>query len=87
MVKQIFIPRRPWERGKQSDKYQMYAYAKCYTKDVMLLYPKYRADIAVDLKLDDVRLAVRTVDLDFDSGYSEYINEMRKRVEDMLCLL
>ena len=72
---------------KQSNKYQMYAYAKCYTKDVMLLYPKYRKDITVDLLLDDIHLSIRTIDLDFDGGYSEYIHVVRKRAEDILCLL
>ena len=58
---------------RQSDKYQMYAYGKCYQKDAMLLYLKYSENIAVDLRINDVNLGVRTIDLDFDGEYDAYI--------------
>jgi 5-methylcytosine-specific restriction enzyme subunit McrC len=51
----------------------------------MLLYPKHLFDIKEDLKLGDgenlVNLKMRSIDLSFDGGYDEFIEEIKKRVE------
>ncbi|WP_297433760.1 restriction endonuclease [Sulfurimonas sp.] len=69
-----------------ADKYQMFAYGTNFKiKNTMLLYPKHLETIFEDLKLgkDDtiVELKMRSIDLDFDGGYEEFIIEMKKRVE------
>lgn len=69
-----------------ADKYQMFVYGTNFKiKNTMLLYPKHLETIFEDLKLgkDDtiVELKMRSIDLDFDGGYEEFIIEMKKRVE------
>jgi 5-methylcytosine-specific restriction enzyme subunit McrC len=71
------------------DKYQMFAYGLNFRKsDVMLLYPKHRVDVKEDLVLGEgenvVRLQMRSLDLGFDGGYSEFVEEMRRRLEEII---
>jgi len=53
----------------------------------MLLYPKHLADINDNLELGTgdnlINLRLKSLDLDFDGGYLEYIEEMKKRVEEI----
>jgi 5-methylcytosine-specific restriction enzyme subunit McrC len=70
------------------DKYQMFVYGKNYEYlDVMLLYPRHLENLSDNLKLGKgeglIRLEMRSLDLDYIGGYSEYINEMRKRLESI----
>ena len=69
----------------RDDKYQMYVYGKNFSiEDTMILYPKHKNNINKNLKLGEegnmVRLALRSLDLQFDSGLEEYIDEMRSRI-------
>ncbi len=73
---------------KRDDKYQMYVYGKNFVcKDTMLLYPKHSEDVDDDLELGKgdklIRLKMKSLDLGFDGGYSEYILEMKKKLEDI----
>jgi len=77
------------ENLNTQDKYQMYVYGKNFQcKDTMLLYPKHLIDIDDSLKLgkgdDLIGLRMKSLDLGFNGGYSEYIDEMIKRVENMI---
>jgi len=73
---------------KRDDKYQMYVYGKNFTyKDTMLLYPKHIKDVDDDLELGKgdelIRLKMKSLDLEFDGGYGEFINEIKKRLESI----
>jgi 5-methylcytosine-specific restriction enzyme subunit McrC len=70
---------------KQSDKYQMYAYGKNYDKThTMLLYPKHLEHIDYDLKLGEVMLHVKSLDLDCDEcEYKDYIEIMKIKMESL----
>jgi len=68
------------------DKYQMFVYGTNFEmKDTMLLYPKHFSHVEENLKLGEdekmVNLKVKTIDLDSDKKFDEYIKEMKKRVE------
>jgi 5-methylcytosine-specific restriction enzyme subunit McrC len=72
----------------KDDKYQMFVYGTNFEiKHTMLLYPKHLLHVKEDLKLGKgeklVNLKMRSVDLDFNGGYSEYIKEMKKRLEEI----
>ncbi|MCK5538350.1 MAG: hypothetical protein KAI79_16100, partial [Bacteroidales bacterium] len=82
----------PTEKGKVSrdDKYQMFVYGTNIEgkRDTMLLYPKHTDDkklLERKLELgegaDMVKLEMRSLDLEFDGGYSQYIDEVKKRLE------
>ncbi len=69
-----------------NDKYQMFVYGTNFgIKDSMLLYPKHNNDVKEDLILgkDDkmIKLKMRSVDLDFDGGYDEYVCEIKNRIK------
>lgn len=71
------------------DKYQMFVYGVNFkVKDTMLLYPKHLVDIDDNLVLgkgdDVVRLEMRSLDLEFDGSYYEYIGEMRNKVRKII---
>jgi len=71
------------------DKYQVFAYGVNFQKyDTMLLYPKHKVDVCEDLVLGNdenrVNLRMRSLDLGFDGGYNEYLNIMKKRVENTI---
>ncbi len=84
------------KEASTEDKYQMYVYANNFkfvngTKIVnstMLLYPKHLDDISKNIVLGEndkkVELKMRTIDLDFSGGYIEYIEEIKKRVEEIV---
>jgi len=69
---------------KRDDKYQMFVYGVNFeVKDTMLLYPKHLVDVDDDLELgrgdDLIRLKMKSLDLGFEGGYSQYIAEVKKR--------
>ena len=71
---------------KRDDKYQMFVYGVNFkVKDTMLLYPKHLVDVGDNLVLgkgdDLIRLKMRSLDLEFDGGLEEYIDEIRTRLE------
>jgi 5-methylcytosine-specific restriction enzyme subunit McrC len=68
------------------DKYQMFVYGTNFkVQDTMLLYPKYKDVVDEDLELGIgdkmIRLKMRSIDLDFDGGYDEFIYEIRARLK------
>lgn len=71
---------------KRDDKYQMFAYGTNFgVKNTILLYPKHNVeDLEEDLELGEgdkmISLKMRSIDLDFDGGYEEYIKELRMRI-------
>ena len=70
------------------DKYQMFAYGVNFKQpNVMLLYPKHKVDVSEDLVLgkrdDVVYLKMRSLDLQYNSGYDEYIGTMKQRLEEI----
>jgi 5-methylcytosine-specific restriction enzyme subunit McrC len=72
-----------------ADKYQMFAYGKNFDiKNTMLLYPKYVDNVCENLVLgkdeDSINLAMRSLDLEFNGGYEEFVCEMKKRVEEIV---
>jgi len=72
-----------------ADKYQMFVYGTNFgAKKTMLLYPQHIARVKEDLKLgkDDkvIELKMRSIDLDFEGGYDEFLQVIRKRLE-MIC--
>lgn len=73
---------------KQSDKFQVFSYGINYKiENVMLLYAKHLDNIKYDLVLGKesiVNLKIRTIDLNFSANnYKEYIDEIRKRMENL----
>jgi len=71
------------------DRYQMYVYANNFENinTTMLLYPKHfkhneelRRELMLGENYKKVELLMRSVDLDFDGGYEEFIDEIKKRV-------
>jgi 5-methylcytosine-specific restriction enzyme subunit McrC len=73
---------------KVPDKYQMFVYGTNFKQiNTMLLYPKHIENICDDLKLGKndtmVQLKMRSVDLDFDGGYDEFLDEIRGRVREL----
>ena len=72
----------------RDDKYQTYVYGKNFgIEDTMILYPKHKNDVHEKLKLGEgeemVSLKLRSLDLGFDSGYDEFVGEIRERLENM----
>ena len=69
-----------------NDKYQMFTYGINFNvKNTMLLYPKHLFDIKEDLKLgineNMVELKMRSLDLNFDGSYEEFIEEIKMKME------
>ncbi len=74
---------------KPMDKYQMFAYGINFkVKETMLLYPKHIKNISLDLKLGSdenlINLKLRSIDLNFDGEYNEFINEVKKRLKETI---
>lgn len=70
----------------RDDKYQMFAYGTNFeVKDTMLLYPKHLLDIEEDLELGMgdkmIKLKIKTIDLDSDKEFDEYVEEIKNRLE------
>jgi len=70
----------------RNDKYQMFVYGTNFgIKNTMLLYPEHNnKKVNEDLKLGKndkmVELKMRSIDLDFNGGYDEYICEIKNRI-------
>jgi len=75
---------------KTNDKYQMFVYGTNFRiKNTMLLYPTHNSiEVDEDLKLgkDDkmVELKMRSVDLNFDGGYDEFVCEIKSRLGKLI---
>lgn len=73
----------------REDRYQMYVYANNYDdiKSTMLLYPKHLDDIYENITLGKndkkVELKMRSIGLNFNGNYSEYIGKIKKRLENI----
>ncbi len=56
----------------------------------MLLYPKHLFDIKEDLKLgineNLVKLKMRSLDLNFEGNYEEFIEKIKIKMEKLRCL-
>jgi hypothetical protein len=51
----------------------------------MLLYPKHLEHIDYDLKLGEVMLHVKSLDLNAEcSGHGEYVEEIKKRMKEIV---
>ena len=73
-----------------NDKYQMFTYGINFNiRNTMLLYPKHLFDIKEDLKLgineNCVELKMRSLDLNFDGNYKEFIEEIKIKMEELRC--
>ncbi len=71
---------------KRDDKYQMYVYGKNLKyKNTMLLYPKHLNEVDDELKLGEggelVKLKLRSLNLDFNGEYAQFIGEIKNRLE------
>ena len=71
-----------------NDKYQMFTYGINFNvRNTILLYPKHLFDIKEDLKLgmrdNLVELKMRSLDLNFDGCYEEFIREIKQRMEEI----
>jgi len=69
-----------------NDKYQMFVYGTNFEiKDTMLLYPKHLLHVDEDLKLGKaekmVKLKLKTIDLNSEKEFEEYVSEIKKRLE------
>jgi len=69
------------------DKYQMFVYGTNFkVKDTMLLYPKHLLDIDENLELgkgdDMIRLKLKSLDLSFDGGFEEFVEEIKRRLKN-----
>lgn len=84
------------EEGKiasRGDRYQMYVYANNFEaiKDTILLYPEHIKEVMNEKKNNlqlgendkKVYLKIRSIDLNFNGEYNEYIEEMKKRIEEI----
>jgi len=71
-----------------NDKYQMFAYGtNLEIKNTMLLYPKHLVYVEEDLKLGKdekmINLKLRTIDLYSNKKFEDYIEEIKKRLEEI----
>jgi 5-methylcytosine-specific restriction enzyme subunit McrC len=71
---------------KPNDKYQMFAYGTNFDiKNTMLLYPKYLLNVEEDLELGKgekmVKLKIKTIDLNSEKEFDEYVIEIKNRLE------
>ncbi len=70
------------------DKYQMFTYGVNFKiKDTMLLYPKHLLHVEENLKLGEgekmVNLKIKTIDLDSEKEFDEYVDEIMGRLEEL----
>jgi 5-methylcytosine-specific restriction enzyme subunit McrC len=71
---------------KTNDKYQMFVYGTNFgIKNTMLLYPQHIHSVKEELVLGKedkiVNMKMRSINLDFNGGYDEYIKEIQSRVK------
>jgi len=77
------------EIAKRDDRYQMYVYANNYENidTTMLLYPKHLDVIDEDVILGNndnkVVLKMRSIDLNFNGAYEEFIEEIKNRLREL----
>ena len=78
------------KKASREDRYQMYVYANNFRniKSTLLLYPKHLDVIDEDIILGNndnkVELKIRSLDLNFDGGYDEYLEKIKIRLEDRI---
>ena len=73
----------------RNDKYQMFIYGINFDiRDTMLLYPRHLVDIDDSLELGRgknlVKLKLKSLDLNFSGGYSEFIEDIKERLENLI---
>jgi len=71
-----------------NDKYQMFAYGTNFeVKETMLLYPKHLLHVEENLELGKdekmIRLKLKTIDLDSEKEFDEYVEGIKNRLERM----
>lgn len=71
-----------------NDKYQMFTYGINFNvRNTILLYPKHLFDIKEDLKLgineNMVELKMRSLDLNFDGNYEEYVRKIMVEMKNL----
>ena len=69
---------------KQEDKYQMFAYGANFQRDTMIIYPEHLYRIDRKVRLGNIDLYLKSIDLDSELDYFGYIKEMKKRVRNIL---
>jgi 5-methylcytosine-specific restriction enzyme subunit McrC len=74
----------------RDDRYQMYVYGNNFEKieTTMLLYPKHLDDIDTSIVLGNndrkVELKMKSIDLDYNSGYKSFIKELENRIKEIV---
>jgi len=73
------------EELRVADKYQMFVYGTNFQQiETMLLYPKHKENVCEDLELGKndtmIVLKMRSIDLDFEGEYEEFLDEIKRRV-------
>ena len=76
------------EELQAGDKYQMFTYGTNFgINKTMLLYPKHGLDVSEDLVLGirekAIELKMRSIDLESDSGFEGFVEEMKIKLEEM----
>lgn len=77
--------------SSRDDRYQMYVYANNFEniETTMLLYPKHLDVIDKTIILGEndkkVVLKMKSIELDFSGSFEEYIEEIKLRVEKIIC--
>ena len=77
------------KKASREDKYQMFVYGTNFgIQNTMLLYPQYKKKIEKDFKLGEgdekmINLKIRSIDLNFEGDYDGYIEEIKKRLENL----
>jgi 5-methylcytosine-specific restriction enzyme subunit McrC len=77
--------------SSRDDRYQMYVYANNFDniETTMLLYPKHLDVIDKTIILGEndkkVVLKMKSIELDFSGSFEEYIDEIKLRVEKIIC--
>ncbi|MBU1659070.1 McrC family protein [bacterium] len=71
-----------------NDKYQMFVYGTNFgIKNTMLLYPKHLEHFDYEMRLGkderEIGLKIKSIDLGFDGGYSEFMEEIKNRIGEL----
>ncbi len=76
--------------ASRNDRYQMYVYGNNFEniETTMLLYPKHLDDIDKEIILGDnerqVKLKIKSIDLDCDGDYNSFIKELENRIKEIV---
>ncbi|WP_428024933.1 McrC family protein [Arcobacter sp.] len=76
--------------ASRDDRYQMYVYGNNFEniETTMLLYPKHLDDIDKEIILGDnerqVKLKIKSIDLDFDGNYESYLNNINNKLKEII---